>query len=78
MKLQNGQCRRKCSLDDLSLILFTSQKMQIYSENEKAFLLIHLNLNYGTDLLPYTRNNTGDNLQFSFFLVQILKVRFVQ
>ena len=24
--------------------------MQLYSENEKAFLLIHFNLNYGTDL----------------------------
>ena len=28
--------------------------MQLYSENEKAFLLIHFNLNYGTDSLPYT------------------------
>ena len=27
--------------------------MQLYSENEKAFLLIHLKLNYGTDWLPY-------------------------
>ena len=25
--------------------------MQLYSENEKAFLLIHFNLNYGIDLL---------------------------
>ena len=29
------------------------KKMQLYSENEKAFLLIHFNLNYVTDLLPY-------------------------
>ena len=27
--------------------------MQLYSEYEKAFLLIHFNLDYGTDLLPY-------------------------
>ena len=26
---------------------------QLYSENEKVFLLIHFNLNYGTDSLPY-------------------------
>ena len=30
-----------------------SQKKQLYSENERAFLLIHFNLNYGTDSLPY-------------------------
>ena len=42
----------KCSLDDLLLISFMSQKMQLYSENEKAFLLIHFHLNYGTDSLP--------------------------
>ena len=39
-------------LDDLLLILFMSQRMQQYFENEKAFLLIHFNLNYGTDSLP--------------------------
>ena len=56
IKLQNEQSWRtkwKCNLDDLLLILFMSQKMQLYSENEKAFLLIHFNLNYGTDSLPY-------------------------
>ena len=31
-----------------------SQKMQLHSENEKAFLLLHFNLNYGTYSLPYT------------------------
>lgn len=29
-----------------------SQKMQIYFESEKAFLLVHFNFNYGTDSLP--------------------------
>ena len=29
-----------------------SQKMQLYFENDKAFLLMHFNLNYGTDSLP--------------------------
>ena len=29
------------------------KKMQLCSENEKAFLLIHFNLNYGTDSLPH-------------------------
>ena len=28
------------------------KKMQLYFENEKAFLSIHFNLNYGTDSLP--------------------------
>lgn len=37
------------------LFLFLSQKLQVHSENQKAFLLILLiNLNYGTNCLPYT------------------------
>ena len=55
IKLQNELSWRrkwKCNLDDILLILFMSQKMQLYPENEKAFLLIHFNLNYGTDSLP--------------------------
>ena len=31
---------------------YLSQKMQLYSENEKGFLLMHFNWNYGTDSLP--------------------------
>ena len=42
-----------------------SQKTQLYSKNEKAFLLIHLNLNYGTDLLPFA-SATGFALDWSF------------
>ena len=37
---------------------FMSQKLQLYSENKKAFLLIHFNLNYGTDSLPYKTHYT--------------------
>ena len=55
IKLKNEQSWRrkwKCN-DDLLLILFMSQKMQLHSENEKAFLFMHFNLNYGTDSLPW-------------------------
>ena len=44
------QLKRKLG-GNVLLILFTSQKMQLYSENEKSFLLIHFNLNYVTDVL---------------------------
>ena len=33
--------------------------MQLYYENEKAFLLIHFNLNYGTNSLPYIKTWIG-------------------
>ena len=40
---QSWKRKWKCNLDDLLLIVFMSQKMQLYSEKEKAFLLIHFN-----------------------------------
>ena len=42
---QNEQCWRrkwKCNLDDLLLILFMSQIMQLWPWNEQAFLIMHL------------------------------------
>lgn len=44
--------RWKCCRDDW-VLLWLSQTMQLYPENENAFLCPHFGFNYATDLLPY-------------------------
>lgn len=65
--------RWKCCRDDWVLLWF-SQTMQLYPENENAFLSSHFGFNYATDLLPYLTSTETYSLILTAALSSSLRI----